>query len=69
MIGKLDVPDPPDGWVYLDAVVLIKCVDDSGAVRYKEMRSNDLPLVEALGMVTTYTDTIKAQIMRLATEN
>jgi hypothetical protein len=69
MIGKLDVPDPPDGWMYLDAIVLIKCADDTGAVRYKEMRSNDLTLVEALGMITTYTDTIKAQIMRQATEN
>lgn len=69
MIGRLDVPEPPDGWVYLDAIVLVKCVDDTGATRYKEMRSNDLPLVEALGMVETYKDTLKSQIMRLATEN
>jgi hypothetical protein len=53
----------------LDAIVLVKCADDSGSIRYKEMRSNDLPLVEALGMVETYKDTLKAQIMRMATEN
>lgn len=68
MIGKLDVPEPPPGWVYLDAIVLVKCVDESGATRYKEMRSNDLPLVEALGMVETYKDTLKHQIMRLTSE-
>lgn len=69
MIGKLDLPEPPEGWVYLDAIVLIKCADDQGKIRYKEMKSNDLPYVEALGMIKTYEDTIRAQIMRSATEN
>lgn len=67
MLGGMEIPEPPAGWVYIDAVVLIKCVDADGKTRYKEMRSTNLPAVEALGMVSTYTDTLRNQIMRSAT--
>lgn len=66
IINGISIPEPEEGWLYLDAVVLIKCMDDGGAIRYREIRSNSLTAVEALGMATTYTDTLRAQIMKRA---
>lgn len=69
MIGGMSIPEPDQGWVYLDAVLLIKCADESGRIRYRELRSKNLPAVEALGMALTYTDTLRKQIDRSATED
>lgn len=66
MLGNIQIPEPEPGWLYLDAVVLVKCVDDEGKTRYREIRSNGLPEIEALGMVETYSDTLRLQIMKRA---
>lgn len=66
MLNGIQIPDPDPGWLYLDAVVLIKCMDDNGRLRYKEIKSSSLSEVEALGMAVTYTDTLRSQIMRRA---
>jgi hypothetical protein len=68
-LGSLSVPDPDEGWIYLDAVLLIKCLDDNGNIRYREMKSPNLTSIEALGMATTYIDTLRANIMRAATND
>jgi len=57
------LPEPPAGWVYVDAVTLIKCVDDAGKVRYRELMTESLTQVEALGMATTFIDTLRKNIM------
>lgn len=64
MIGGIEIPEPEEGWLYLDAVVLIKCLDPDGSVRYKECKSEKLHPVEALGMVETYSDTLRHVLMR-----
>jgi hypothetical protein len=64
IINGIDIPEPEPGWLYLDAVVLIKCMDDQGAIRYREIKSRGLTPVEALGMTTTYGDTLRHFIMR-----
>ena len=67
MISKgIGVPEPPQGWMYLEAVILIKCLDDDGDIRYKETRSSGLTAVEALGMTETYTDTLRQSLLRRA---
>lgn len=66
MLGGIQIPDPEEGWLYLEAAVLIKCMDSTGNIRYREIRSNGLTEVEALGMATTFADTLKMQIMRRA---
>lgn len=62
----ISIPEPPDGWMYLEAVILIKCLDADGDIRYKETRSQGLTAVEALGMTETYTDTLRQTLMRRA---
>lgn len=66
LLGGIAIPDPEPGWLYLEAVVLIKCLDDDGDIRYREIKSNGLTAVEALGMATTYSDSMRHQIMRRA---
>lgn len=63
MMGNRNIPDPPEGWAYVDAVTLLKCIDEKGNVRYRELMTETLPAVEALGMATTFIDTLRRTIM------
>lgn len=65
-IGGIEIPEPEQGLLYLDAVVLIKCLDVDGNIRYKECKSENLHPVEALGMTETYSDTLRHILMRRA---
>lgn len=67
ILNGIDIPDPEPGWLYLDAIVLIKCMDDTGNIRYREIKSRGLTPVEALGMAETYTDTLRHVLMRRVT--
>ena len=67
ILNGIAIPDPEEGWLYLDAIILIKCMDDEGEVRYREIKSGGLTPVEALGMTETYSDTLRAHLMRRAT--
>ena len=66
VLGNIDIPEPEPGWLYLEAVVLLKCMDDEGLIKYKEVKSKGLTPVEALGMVETYSDTLRTVLMRRA---
>jgi hypothetical protein len=66
ILSGIDIPDPEPGWLYIDAVVLIKCMDDTGCIRYREIKSAGLTPVEALGMTETYSDTLRSVLMRRA---
>jgi len=55
------------GWMPLEFIVLAKCLDPKGNVRYREMTSGTLHPVEALGMVETFSDTVRAKLMNGAT--
>lgn len=66
ILNGIAIPDPEEGWLYLDAIILIKCMDDEGEVRYREIKSSGLTPVEALGMTETYSDTLRAHLMRRA---
>jgi hypothetical protein len=52
------------GWVPIDWLVMVKCLDPKGNVRYREMSSTTLHPVEALGMLTTMGDTMRGRLMR-----
>jgi len=52
------------GWVPLEWVVMIKCLNPQGQVQYRELTSKTLHPVEALGMLTTMGDTMRNRLMR-----
>jgi hypothetical protein len=55
-----------DGWIPLEYLVMVKCLDPKGNVRYRELSSKTLHPVEALGMLTTMGDTMRGRLMREA---
>jgi hypothetical protein len=62
--GGIEIPKPEEGWLYIDSIVLIKCLDPDGNIRYRECKSDGLHPVEALGMTETYSDTLRHILMR-----
>jgi hypothetical protein len=52
------------GWMPLEYLVMVKCLDPKGQVRYREMSSTTLHPVEALGMLTTMGDTMRGRLMK-----
>jgi hypothetical protein len=54
------------GWMALETVILVKCLDPEGNIRYREMTSSTLHPVEALGMCETFADTLRARLMNNA---
>lgn len=62
--GGIDLPDPEDtGEIVLEACVLMKVIDKNGGVKYREWKSARLHPIEALGMITTFSDTLRQLIM------
>jgi hypothetical protein len=51
------------GWMALETVILVKCLDPEGNIKYREMTSQSLHPVEALGMLETMIDTVRARLM------
>lgn len=52
------------GWVPLDFVISVKCLDPEGQVAYREIYTKTLHPIEALGMLETASDSMRARIMR-----
>lgn len=52
-----------EGWIPLEFVVLAKCLNPEGEIKYRELTSGTLNPVEALGMVETMGDTLRARLM------
>lgn len=46
-----DLEPPPDGWVALDVIAVVKGLDEEGRVIYWTATSDDLQQIEALGML------------------
>jgi hypothetical protein len=42
---------------------MVKCLDPKGNVKYRELSSQTLHPVEALGMISTMEDTIRTKLM------
>ena len=59
--------ESPEGWVPLEAFICVKYIDPTGAIKYKEIKTPSLHAIEALGMVTTAQDTLRAFIMASST--
>jgi len=51
------------GWVPLEYLICVKAIDPNGAIKYREMTSQSLHPVEALGMLTTMGDTMRRRLM------
>ena len=54
------------GWMALETVILVKALDPEGNIKYREMTSASLHPVEALGMLETMIDTVRARLMSSA---
>jgi hypothetical protein len=68
-VDKLRFRDLPKGAVALEGVLLVKYITEEGTIRYAEMATPTLHPVEALGMVTTAEDTIRARLMEGSTHH
>ncbi len=62
-LSNMHLPPLPEGSVPLEAVVLVKFLSAEGTVRYGELSTPSLTTVEALGMITTAQDTMRARLM------
>lgn len=63
-VERLRFRDLPEGAVALEGLLLVKFITVDGKVRYAEMATPTLHPVEALGMVTTATDTLRETLMK-----
>lgn len=54
----------PEGSVAIEAVILVKFLDNEGVIRYGEILTNGLHPTEALGMLCTAEDSVRAFLMR-----
>lgn len=59
---NLEVRDLPEGYVMLDAIVLIKVLNAEGEVRFIEQFGKTLNLMERYGMTTSARDTVQRQL-------
>jgi hypothetical protein len=62
-VDRLRFRDLPEGSVALEGLLLCKYITPEGVIRYAEMATPSLHPVEALGMVTTAEDTLRAKLM------
>lgn len=60
----IELPGMADDEIAISAVVLLKVIRPDGRLSYREFKSPDLHLMEALGMATTYTDTCRQLLMK-----
>ena len=58
----IEFTDLPEGCVAIGAVMLVKVIDSGGHVGLVERSSKELSLWEALGMATTFADTMRDQL-------
>lgn len=59
----VELPDADVKEISLGVVVLAKVMNAEGEIRYREWISPALHPIEALGMTTTFEDTLRAVIM------
>lgn len=59
----VQLPTLEDGDVALEAVVLMKMMTKDGHHIYREFKSPTLHPMEALGMATSFTDTMRDKLM------
>ena len=61
--------DFPEGFTPLEAVVSIKALDTEGSVVLLNQKTNDLATWEALGMLISASDDMRAALNSYATED
>lgn len=59
----IELPEPAEGEIAMEAVVLVKVMTKEGKITYREWASAALHPIEALGMASTFQDTLRATIM------
>lgn len=60
------LPKLEDDHIPLGAVVALKSIDKDGRIVYQEFKSPEIHAIEALGMLDTFTDTMRHHIMGAA---
>lgn len=63
---QIDVGDLPEGYIVLDAVVLMKVLDPDGNVVFREHMGVTLNCMEKYGMAHSLVDTMQERIQRSA---
>ena len=59
----IPLPKLADDEIPLGIIVGMKTMKD-GKMQYREYKSSDMHAIEALGMVTTFSDSLRAHIMQ-----
>lgn len=57
------LPTLGEGCLALGAILSVKYIDANGKIRFQEWKTPDLHSIEALGMIETFKDTVKSNIM------
>jgi hypothetical protein len=63
VVFGVEMPDLPEGAVPLDVVCLVKALDAEGRMMLCERSSDGLTRWEALGMATTFADSMRARLI------
>lgn len=58
----LDEINVPDKWTLLEAVVVMKCMDDEGEVRMAYDTTDSISSWEAIGLLTVVEDSIREEL-------
>jgi hypothetical protein len=59
---EIKIPEPPEGYVVLDTIVLVKCIDGDGNPKYLEHFPTKMPLMEKYGMCQSAVDSMREKI-------
>lgn len=59
-----DETDAPAGWMPLEAVIVIKFMDEAGVVRLREASTETLSTWEAVGMLIWAVDSLRAELQQ-----
>lgn len=59
---NIDMPDLPEGYVPVEAVAVIKCLDDQGNLTIAVRTSSGVMAWEAVGMLISASDMARADL-------
>ena len=63
VLAGLTIAPVPEGWTPIDAVVLIKCLDDEGAPRWALRTTTGINDEELLGALVVRTDLLRRDMV------
>ena len=63
VLDGLRVPPLPEGWTPIDAVNMVKCLDEDGEVRWSVRATQGMSMEEVLGALISRTDLLRKDLL------